>query len=220
MRLETAKNVAPSTLALRFVGKTLDLVAPKASGLRTLCLVNLELFRVFQDAYAHSNQTLARDNRLVAHGCIDTEKGKLTNRAATRNNDVRGDHDMVMYYGAVADVITAPEHDITADLNKRLDGIVFENETVVATFKSGESCCFGTDVTDQFVTLLPGIVVFFSSHVVHSLKAHRNEHLEFRGIVMLFDFVERHDRQIFVGWRLDIIAVERKCHYLMRRIVS
>ena len=120
MRRVLRWNNDPLTLALRFVGKTFDFVTPKAGGLRTFCLVNLKLPGVFQDAYAHTYQSFARDNRLIAHSGIDAEKGKLTDGAATRNDDVRSDHDMVIYYGAMADMITAPEHNVAADLHKGL----------------------------------------------------------------------------------------------------
>src|SRR6267378_2170724 len=102
----------PSTL--RFVRKAFNFIAPEASWLCRLCFIDLKLFSVLQDGHPHAHQCLTRNNRLVAHGCVHTQKGKLVDRAATRNDNVRSNHHVVVNYGAMANMIAAPKNDVVA----------------------------------------------------------------------------------------------------------
>jgi hypothetical protein len=47
----------------------------------------------------------------------------------------------------VANMVTAPHHDIVADFYKWLDGVVFKDETIIAAGEVRPRCCFGAYVT-------------------------------------------------------------------------
>src|ERR1041385_7405180 len=93
----------------------------------------------------------------------------------TRQHHMRCKRNMVLDYSVMADVITAPQHNVVADRCEWLDRIVFEYETVVADHSSREHSCFGADVTDQLITLLLDLAINRFPQLVHPARRHRRE---------------------------------------------
>ena len=60
---------------------------------------------------------------------------------------MRSDKAVITYGGMVADMISTPESYIVSNSDKRLDGIVFENETIFSNGKIRPGRCFRTHVT-------------------------------------------------------------------------
>ena len=75
------------------------------------------------------------------------------------------------------DVIAAPQHDIIAYRHKRLNGVVFEDEAVVAAFEAGPCGRLRADVANQPVAPTLSVVIFFRPNMVHLLEAHGYEHV-------------------------------------------
>src|SRR2546423_1524589 len=96
---------------------------------------------------------------------------------------------VIFDYAVMPNVVTAPQNDVTANLDVRLNGIVFKDKTVVTTLEPGKERGLRTNVADEFVAAVPGFVVFLSPNVVHLFEAHRNEHLEFGRRIMLVYFL-------------------------------
>lgn len=67
------------------------------------------------------------------------------------NHDVRADETVIVDRRIVTDMIPAPERDVAADADKRLDGIVFENEAVVAWRMVRQERTAAPDVADQII---------------------------------------------------------------------
>src|SRR3546814_19756375 len=69
--------------------------------------------------------------RSVCRGRIDTHEAALANHAMPGDADVGCDVDMVLDLRPVPQVVAAPDHHVVADLDRRLDGLVLQNEAIV-----------------------------------------------------------------------------------------
>ena len=84
------------------------------------------------DGRVHGNETVVADGAEVPHRRVDTEETALADPAITRDDHMGRDIGMVIYLAAMADMVARPNHHVVADLDGRLDRLVFENESVVA----------------------------------------------------------------------------------------
>jgi len=117
-------------------------------------------------------------------------------------------------------VVTAPQNDVTTNFDERLNGIVFKDESVVTTLESRKDRSLRTNIADKFVAAALGVIVFLSPNVVHFLKAHRNEHLEFGRRITLMYFLEGNNRQTLVFDAFDVVTIQRESHHLVRRVMG
>ena len=83
---------------------------------------------------------------------------------------------MVADRRVVADVVSAPQDDVVADADERLDDVRLEDEAVLADFDLGDQMGGRAHVADQFVPkrLLP--FVHRPASLVHSAEADCDEH--------------------------------------------
>jgi hypothetical protein len=187
-----------------------DLIAPEAGGRSCERLIDLELFRVLQNRHTHSDKSLACNDRLVPHGRVNAEEAIRFDGGAARDHDMRGDHDVILDAAVVANVITAPHNDVASDFNKGLDGVVFEDEAIIAALETGPDGRLGTDIADQLITSVLSFLVFFRARVIHPLEAHWNEHLVTFGWIELLYLVKRHHGKAFIVWLLEELSIERE----------
>src|SRR3982074_1100125 len=133
-----------------FVGERAKLVAPETGRLSSRRLINIKRIRVVQDCYAHANQGIVPDDSLFAHGGVYTQKAKWFDGADAGDHHMRCDHYVILDGAVVANVIAAPDDYVTADCDKWLNCIVFEDETLVSQFVLSQFGDLGADITDQF----------------------------------------------------------------------
>ena len=63
-----------TSLALRLMRKASDFVTAESRGFAPGGLVDLKLFRVFENRHAHTNERFACDDGFIAHRSIDSQK--------------------------------------------------------------------------------------------------------------------------------------------------
>src|SRR3546814_8520113 len=86
---------------------------------------------VTSDAGIHGDEAVGADGREVCRGRIDTHEAALADHAMPGDADVGCDVDMVLDLRPVPQVVAAPDHQDVADLDRRLDGLVIQNEAIV-----------------------------------------------------------------------------------------
>src|SRR3546814_4521067 len=86
---------------------------------------------VTSDAGIHGDEAVGADGREVCRGRIDTHEAALADHAMPGDADVGCDVDMVLDLRPVPQVVAAPDHHVVADLDRRLDGLVLQNEAIV-----------------------------------------------------------------------------------------
>ena len=67
---------------------------------------------------------------MISDRYVYTDEAARANRNAARDNDVRGDEDVLTDLTVVSYVVAGPERDVTPDAGEGLDGIVLEDELV------------------------------------------------------------------------------------------
>src|SRR6266702_4654821 len=87
---------------------------------------------------AGADYALLSDRNVVTKRRVDADEAALTHPDAPGNHDMRGDKDIVLNDGVVADMVAAPQRDVGSNLCKGLNGIVFEDEAVVLDLQSGK----------------------------------------------------------------------------------
>ena len=118
----------------------------------------------------------------------------------------------------MADMITAPERHVVADGRERLNGVVLEDETVVADGELREQRAPGADVADELVPERSGRVVLAGPHRVHLRVTERDEHRETVRRIARRDVFEIHERPIQERRRVPIRTVDGERHDLVGRI--
>ncbi|MNT48497.1 hypothetical protein D3C72_1852790 [compost metagenome] len=63
---------------------------------------------------------------------VHTDEAVVANRHPARNDNMRRYKDVILNNRVVPDVITTPKRDIITDPAKWLQGIVFEDKTIIA----------------------------------------------------------------------------------------
>ena len=99
---------------------------------------------------------------------------------------------MVGNRAVMADMIAAPQNDVVADGDKRLNGVVFEDKTVVADGRAGKISRPRADITDEPVAFLLEAFVDALPHPIHSLMESGNG--KFAGRKVTLQFFKGDDR--------------------------
>ena len=68
-----------------------------------------------------------------------------------RNDDVRSKEAMVFDSTVVADMVSAPQSNVVTDGNKRLYGVIFQDEAVVADRRLVENGRFRADIAYKLI---------------------------------------------------------------------
>ena len=102
---------------------------------------------------------------------------------------------MILDCAVVPNVIAAPEDNIVADLSKWLNGVVFEDEAIVADRNSGKNSGFRADVAYKPISLLFNLLVNGFAQPVHATRRHRSKEAKFRRRVRFLNLLESNDRQ-------------------------
>src|SRR5229473_5579445 len=129
---------------------------------------------------------------------------------------MRSDHYMIFDDAVVSDVIAAPQDDVVPDFHEWLNRVVFENEAVVTALEAGKDSCSRADVTDQFVTSSPGIVIAVCPCVIHPLEADGDEQLVLSRCKVLLEFLKRHNWKTLEFRLLKIITIQSEPCYVVR----
>lgn len=133
-------------------------------------------------------------------------------------HNMRRKKNMIVDAAVVTDVIAAPQHDIVADGRERLNGIVFENKTVIADLVAE---CGGVrrDVRNERISFRFRKIIDVLAVGIHFPRSHRGEKKKIAGRVNALDFFERHNRQAVKIRLLEICRIYRKSHDFTIRIV-
>ena len=105
---------------------------------------------------SRSDDTAFTDGDVVAQGGVHSDKAFGPDPNTARDNHMGGNEAVILDRRMMADVITRPERDVVTDFDEGLDGVVLENETVVADRFAGEHGGAGAAIGDESVALLPG----------------------------------------------------------------
>src|SRR6266581_1267327 len=108
---------------------------------------------VLGDQRPGANHAELPDRNVVPDGRIYSDEGVLLDQNPARDHHVRGNETIVLDPRVVPYVVPAPERDVVPDVHEGLDGVVLEDETVLADAQLGPHGRLAADVTGQLVPL-------------------------------------------------------------------
>src|SRR6266481_3709653 len=112
---------------------SLDLSQASTWNLGSLgCLPHINSFRfsIRQEQRPGADDTLRTNLDVIAQRSIDPNEAGFVDFDTARDHDMRCDEAVVADSRMVANMITAPQCDVVTNSDKRLNGVVFKNETV------------------------------------------------------------------------------------------
>ena len=127
---------------------------------------------------------------------------------------------MVVDDSVVADVISAPKSNIITDPDEGLNRVVLENKTVIPDWMIRQEGTPATDVTRQFVSGFPGLMVFLGTHLVHLRVTQGDKHLVFPWRVEFGDLFESHQREIEEYIAGEILLIDGESRNFMLAVAS
>src|SRR4051794_36715917 len=108
---------------------------------------------------------------------------------------MRSNEAMLLYHGVVSDVVAAPQYDIVADPNKRLNRVVFKNETVLAKVHIAPNESATADIACRTESLSFGSYVKSGSKAIELTVDQRSVELDLIWVEMIFEILKRNDRK-------------------------
>jgi len=102
---------------------------------------------IFHQQRSSADQALLGDANGVVQCGVDAKEGVAPDRTVTRNHHVRANETVVFDDRIMSNMIAAPQGDIVADSHKRLDSVIFKNETILADRLLHKDGCSTADIT-------------------------------------------------------------------------
>src|SRR4029077_20146803 len=115
------------------------------------CLPHINSFRfsIRQDQRPGADDTLRANLDVVAQCGIDPNEAGFVDFDTTGDHDMRCDEAVVADGRMMTDMIATPQRDVVANSDKRLNGIVFENEAVFTDLACVEHNTTGADIAGE-----------------------------------------------------------------------
>lgn len=197
-----------------------DILAGDLGGAGGVGFVEAPRFGIAGDVGGHADERAFGQRYMVLDRGVHAEEAILAHDAMPRNDDMRRDERMVADRRVMADVVAAPKDDVVADQNKRLNRVVFEDETVLANRGLGEACCPRADVRNARIPATLEFAKDFSTKSIHTVWRERSEGTYRGGRKVRLQLLERHNRQALERCRLrHVLAMDREPNDAMFAIV-
>lgn len=112
-----------------------------------LAFENTIRIRVLENIDPNTQPIIDANDDVIGNRRINANESIFSDRAKSGNNSVRGDKAVVLDHRMMADVVSAPKHDVIANFDEWLDRIIFKDKAVFAQNRIRPYKCPATDIT-------------------------------------------------------------------------